>query len=251
MLPEQRKRTIVALVTEHDGCSVAELADELDFSKATVRRDLRELENESLIERSHGGALPATTVGREQPYSQREVQQLDAKVAIAERAAGEIQAGQVVFFDSGTTTIEVAKRVPESVVTVTNSPVIALELDGTDCEVKLTGGSLRHSSRALVGPSAESFMDRVNFDLLFLGTNGLDSQGLMTPDEDEARMKSLMVERATRVIAVTDATKFGERSFVRFADLDEIDRLVTNGTPPGGIRDACESAGVSVIEVAA
>lgn len=249
MLPEQRKRRIVALVTEHNGRSVAELAEELGVSKATVRRDLQELEDQSLIERSHGGAVPVTTVGREQPYGQREVQRLDAKVAIAERAVEEIQDGAVVFFDSGTTTLEIAKRTPESIVAVTNSPVIALELDRADCEVKLTGGTLRHRSRALVGPSAESFMERMNFDLLFLGANAIDAEGLMTPDEDEARMKSLMVERAQHVIAVADASKFGERSFVNFAALDEIDRLITDGEPPADVRDGCESAGGSVVEV--
>lgn len=249
MLPEQRKRRIVALVTELDGCSVAELAEELGFSKATVRRDLRELEEQSLIERSHGGAVPVTTLGREQPYGQREVQRLEAKVTIAKRAIEEIPEGGVVFFDSGTTTLEVAKRAPESIVAVTNSPVIALELDGVGCEVKLTGGTLRHRSRALVGPTAESFMERMSFDLLFLGTNAIDVEGLMTPDEDEARIKSLMVEKAQRVIAVADATKFDERSFVRFADLVEIDRLITDDEPSSEVRDACENADVSIVEV--
>lgn len=246
MLPEQRKRRIVALVTEQDGCSVADLAAELGVSKPTIRRDLQELEDQSLIERSHGGAVPATAVGSEQPYGQREVQRLDAKVAIAERAAEGIAEGDVVFFDSGTTTLEVAKRVPGPIVAVTNSPVIALELEGTDSDVKLTGGRLRHRSRSLVGPSAESFMERMNFDLLFLGANGIGTDGFMTPDEDEARIKSLMVEKAARTVAVADATKFGERSFLRFADLEEVDELVTDGEPPDAIREACANAGLDV-----
>ncbi len=251
MLPEQRKRRIVALVTEHDGCSVAELAAELEVSKPTIRRDLQHLEDQSLIERSHGGAVPVTTVGDERPYGQREVQQLDAKVAIAERAVEEIEDGAVVFFDSGTTTLEVAKRAPEAIVAVTNSPVIALELEGSEREIKLTGGTLRHRSRSLVGPSAESFMERMTFDLLFLGANGIDADGLMTPDENEARVKSLMVQRSERVIAVADATKFGERSFIRFADLDEVDQLITDARPTRPIEQACTDAGVSIAEATA
>lgn len=248
MLPEQRKREIVGLVTEHDGRSVTELAEELGVSKATVRRDLQKLEEEALIERSHGGAVPVTTIGREQPYGQREVQHLDAKVAIAERAIEELREGQVVFFDAGTTTIEVAKRARESILAVTNSPLIALELEADDREVKLTGGTLRGRTRALVGPSAESFMERMNFDLLFLGTNGIDAEGLMTPNEDEARVKSLMVEKSNRVVVVADGTKFGERSFVRFADLPDVDRLITNEGPSADIAEACETADVSVVE---
>src|SRR6056297_4285323 len=101
MLPAERKRTIVQLVTERDGCSVAVLADELEFSKATIRRDLRDLEEEGRIERSHGGAVPASSVGTERTYQQREVNNLEAKQAIGERAAEEIRDGQVVFFDAG------------------------------------------------------------------------------------------------------------------------------------------------------
>lgn len=249
MLPEQRKRTIVELVSDRDGCSVEELAAELDVSKATIRRDLDDLEEERLVERSHGGAVPVTAVGREQTYVQKEVQNLEAKTAIGERAATEIHDGQVVFFDSGTTTMQVAKRAPTDVafIPVTNSPLLALELGKDANDVKLTGGTLRHRTRALVGPSAETFLDRTNFDLLFLGTNGITGDGsLTTPNEDEARMKELMVESAERVVLVTDETKFGERSFVQFAALSDVDVLVTDAEPTGEVAEACAAADVTV-----
>ncbi|TYL39076.1 DeoR family transcriptional regulator [Natronococcus pandeyae] len=249
MLPEQRKRNVVELVSERDGCSVEELADELDVSKATIRRDLSELEDEQLVDRSHGGAVPATAVGREQTYIQKEVQNLEAKASIGSRAAREIHDGQVVFFDSGTTTIQVAMQAPSdtSFIPVTNSPLLALELGKNANDVKLTGGTLRHRTRALVGPSAESFMDRTNFDLLFLGTNGIDADGaLTTPNEDEARMKQLMVENAERVVLVGDQTKFGDRSFVQFASLEDVDVLVTDAEPTGELAEACDAADVTV-----
>ncbi|MFC4438887.1 MULTISPECIES: HTH-type transcriptional regulator GlpR [Natrialbaceae] len=248
MLPEQRKRKVVEHVSERDGCSVEELADELDVSKATIRRDLSELEDEQLVDRSHGGAVPATAVGREQTYIQKEVQNLEAKVSIGSRAAREIHDGQVVFFDSGTTTIQVARQVPSdtSFIPVTNSPLLALELGKNANDVKLTGGTLRHRTRALVGPSAESFMERTNFDLLFLGTNGIDDGALTTPNEDEARMKQLMVENAERVVLVGDQTKFGDRSFVQFASLEDVDVLVTDAEPTGELAEACEAADLTV-----
>lgn len=252
MLPAERKRKIVELVSENDGCSVEELADHFGFSKATVRRDLSELEDEGMIERSHGGAVPVTSVGREQTYGQREVQNLEAKMSIAERAVDEILEGQVVFFDSGTTTMEVAKRAPKdgSFLSVTNSPVLALELGKEENEVKLTGGSLRERTRALVGPSAEDFMERMNFDLLFLGTNALHPvAGLTTPNEDEARVKERMVDHAERVVLVADGTKLGERSFVQFATLSDVDLFVTDTNLDAETRDAFQSADVHVSEV--
>lgn len=246
MLPEQRKRNIVRLVTERGGCSVAELAEHENVSEATVRRDLRELTDEGLVERSHGGAVPVTNVGREQSYDQREVQNLAAKTAIAERAVEEIHEGQVVFFDSGTTTVQVAKAAPSdgSFLPAANSPLLALELETTDTEVKVTGGSLRHRTKALVGPTAEAFMDRMSFDLLFLGTNGIDTEGLTTPDEDEARMKELMIERSERVVLVTDSTKFGERALVQFGELADVDLLVTDAEPTAPLATALGRANV-------
>ncbi|MGQ3410879.1 HTH-type transcriptional regulator GlpR [Natrinema sp. LN54] len=249
MLPEQRKRKIVELVSDRDGCSVDALADELGVSKATIRRDLDELEDERLIERSHGGAVPVTAVGREQTYGQKEVQNLEAKAAIGSRAVTEIHDGQVVFFDSGTTTMQVAMQVPTDIsfIPVTNSPLLALELGKEATDVKLTGGTLRHRTRALVGPSAEAFMERTNFDLLFLGTNALSDDGsLTTPNEDEARMKQLMVESAERVVLVADETKFGERSFAQFATLEAVDVLVTDAEPTGELAETCSAADVTV-----
>ncbi|GAD51638.1 transcriptional repressor of the fructose operon, DeoR family [Halarchaeum acidiphilum MH1-52-1] len=249
MLPEARKRKIVELVSTHDGQSVAELADELDYSKATIRRDLRALAEEGLIERSHGGALPTSSVASERPYGEREVQNLEAKRAIATRAVEELADTEVVFFDAGTTTMEIARRAPSDLLAVTNSPQLAVELEETVDEVKLTGGTLRSRTRALVGPTAESFMERTNFDLLFLGTNGLDVEaGLTTPNENEARMKELMVQKANRVVLVCDATKVGERSFIQFAELGDVDHVITDAALPNRLAETLDAADVRVSE---
>lgn len=256
MLPDSRRRAIVEQVSERDGCSVADLADRLGFSKATIRRDLRDLDSEGLIERSHGGAVPVTTVGRERPYDQREVRNLAAKTAIGERAVQEIDDGAVVFFDAGTTTMAAVEAVPDdrSFLGVTNSPLCALALVEDDREVKLTGGTLRPRTRALVGPSGEQFMERINVDVTFLGTNAIDAdRGLMTPNEDEARMKGLMVDRAERVVLVADASKLDERSFVGFAALCEIDLFVTDAPLEGGneeYREYADAFAESGVEVA-
>lgn len=251
MLPRQRRRTIVELVSECDGCSVTALADELDVSEATIRRDLQTLEDEQLIERSHGGALPVTSVGNEEAYDQKEVQNLDVKRAIADHAIDELQDGQVVFFDTGTTTMEVAKRAPTdgSIVSVTNSPLLALELGDGDNDVKLTGGTLRQSTQALVGPSAESFIERLHFDLLYLGTNAIDVEaGLTTPNEAEAQAKRSMIENSTRVVLVADATKFDERSFVQFADFEGVDLVITDERLDEQYRTAFDDSNTNYID---
>lgn len=252
MLPEKRRRTIVDLVNERGSCSVAELADELEYSKPTIRRDLDTLEQEGLVDRSHGGAVPVDKLGVEQSYHQKEIRHLDRKQAIGERAVEEIRHDEIVFFDGGTTTIQTAKAIPDDrgYVAVTNSPLLADELLDTAREVKLTGGTLRGKTRAMVGPTAEQFMERRNFDLVFLGTNGISvDAGLTTPNEDEAEMKHRMVEQAKRVVLVADRSKFDQRSFAQFATLGEIDTLITDESPPDDLARALDRDGVSVITV--
>lgn len=249
MLPEARQREIVEHVTENSGCSVDELAVLMDCSKATIRRDLNTLAEKQLIERSHGGAVPATSVGQEQDYRQREVQNLEAKMAIAERAIEEVHENQVVCFDAGSTTMQIAKRLSatESVLAVTNSPLLSMELNDSVTEVKLTGGSLRSPTYSLVGPSAERFMERMTFDLLFLGTNAIHpSEGLMTPNEAEANIKSLMIEKSNRVVLTADKSKFNEQSFISFAEFNEIDLCITDAELPPELRDEFEAGNVEV-----
>lgn len=249
MLPANRKRHLVEIITEQNGCSVSELATEFDCSEGTIRRDLEELDERGLINRTHGGAVPETIIGREQSFDQKEVQNLEQKTAIAERAVREIHEGQVVFFDSGTTTMEVAKKAPTdgSFVAITNSPVIGLELAEESGVVHQTGGMIRHQTRALVGPGAERSIERRSFDLLFLGTHAIDPEaGLTSPNEQEARMKELMVDHAGRVVLVANATKVGKQSFVKYATLSDIDLFVTDQPLSDDHRDAFVDADVEI-----
>lgn len=250
MLPEARQREIVELVTENSGCSVDELASQMDCSKATIRRDLNALAEKQLIERSHGGAVPATSVGQEQNYRQREVQNLEAKLAIAERAVAEIHDNQAIFFDAGSTTMQIAKQLPsnDTLLGVTNSPLQSMALNDAGLEVKLTGGTLRSPTYSLVGPSAERFMQRMTFDLLFLGTNAIHpTEGLMTPNEAEANIKSLMIEKSNRVVLVSDGSKLGEQSFISFADFADLDMFITDVEVTGELRECFEAGGVEVV----
>jgi DeoR family fructose operon transcriptional repressor len=238
--PEQRRRSITELVTKHGGLSVDELATRLDVSASTIRRDLGALADRNLIERTHGGAVPVTNVGVEHAFDRRLVQNLDRKQAIAERAVDEIHEGQVVFFDAGTTTMQVAKAIPDdsSTIIVTNSPLLLPELSKADGTVKLAGGEYRNETKALVGPTTEEYIRNSSFDLAFLGVNGIEPDGtLSAPNESEAMIKQLAMEHATRVIIVTIVQKFGEQSFRRFGSVDDIDLLITDGRVPDEYRD--------------
>lgn len=248
MLPEARRTELVNLINERHGCSVEELASALEVSEATIRRDLRELEDENLIRRTHGGALPA--VDQPKPYDMRAVRNREGKEAIAERAAAEIHQDQIVYFDSGTTTMPIVDHVPEDLdfVAVTNGAVNALKLLEYDHRVYLVGGMFWGDNNGVAGSWTEERIENMNFDLLFLSAGGINPDGLMTRSPRQSGAKSKMIDSSRRVVLVADRTKFSEEHFTRFAELEDVDMFLTDGTVPDEIRTAFEDAEVGVVE---
>ncbi len=139
MLPAERKRTsTVGDRARRLSCRVArtEVLEGDDSSSASFENHFRRS--------SHAGAVPTSSVGTERPYGQREVDHYAEKQAIAERAAQEVREGQVVCFDAGSTTMEVARAIPDTdYVAATNMPELAIELPRGGCRSQLSGGSLR------------------------------------------------------------------------------------------------------------
>ncbi|GGJ10980.1 hypothetical protein GCM10008995_21130 [Halobellus salinus] len=136
--------------------------------------------------------------------------------------------------------MQAAKKTPEDLsnVFVTNSPLLLSRLAEGEETVKLTGGQYRPETKALVGPTAEAYIRNSNFDLGFLGVNGISEDGeLSTPNESEAALKRLVMANTSRVAVVTATEKFGERSFRQFGSIDDIDLLVTDARVPEPFRD--------------
>lgn len=251
MLPSERREKIVEIVSNRGETSVETLADELDVSGSTIRRDLTELSSEDVLERTYGGAAPKHRVHAEKAYRRRTVKHLDEKSLIAEQAVEEIHPDEVVFFDSGTTTFQIAKKAPAdgSFSAVTNSPLQALELGQGDGRVTLTGGRYREQTKVLVGPEAESFLQKSNFDLAFLGTSGIDRSGaLSVPNEDEAYIKELVIENSRRVVLTAVTSKLGEQYFREFGHLSDVDLFITDGVVDSAFRDLLERSNVDIVE---
>ncbi|ATW87893.1 DeoR family transcriptional regulator [Halohasta litchfieldiae] len=259
MLPEERRKKIVRKVNESDRVTVEGLTEEFDVSEPTIRRDLASLAEEGLIERFHGGALPASDNGRHGAASggrrrrliEKAVTNPTGKRAIANRAVEELSDGDAVLFDTGTTTLEVARAIPESLslLVATNSPENAFELRRPCGEVKLVGDSLRQTSDALVGSSGESYLKKTNFDVVFLEADGIHTNGdLSVSNEDEARLKSLMCEGGRHVVLVADGSTLGTQSFREFATINEVDMLITDLPLDGEMRDVFTRADVQIVD---
>lgn len=241
---------ILSQLSVDGSVGVNELSQALGVSPATVRRDLKLLEEQKLLSRSHGGAV-SNGVLYELPVRYRASQQAEEKRRIADAAAERVADVQTVGLTGGTTTTEVARRLRGRALTVvTNAVNIASELVVSESiRLVVTGGIARPQSYELIGPLAERSLEGLNLDLMFLGTNGVTVTGLSTHDEVEAQTNRRMVERASRVIVVCDSSKIGKVALSSICPLDEIDELITDSGASGEQLDQIREAGVEVTEV--
>jgi DeoR/GlpR family transcriptional regulator of sugar metabolism len=262
MLARQRQSVILRTVRNDGSARVSDLTQKLGVSDMTIRRDLEVLARTGLIEKVHGGAvLPGAPSSHEPGFEAKSVRELPEKAMIAKAAARLVRPGAAVALSAGTTTYALAEQlfsVPGLTV-VTNSMRVAslfstARPDGPDghgsgpASVVLTGG-MRTPSEALVGPIADLAIRSLHFDLLFLGCHGIDpAAGLTTPNLAESETNRAFVRSARRVIVVADHTKWGIVGLSSFADLDEVDTLVTDEQfPPEARAQVADRVGQLII----
>ncbi len=246
----ERLDGILARLGTEGSVSVRELTESLDASPATVRRDLKLLEQQKLLSRSHGGAV-RNGLFYELPVRYRGGRRAEEKSRIADAAMERIAGAQTVGLTGGTTTTEIARRLRERDLTVvTNAINIASELVISETiRLVVTGGVARPQSYELIGPLAERTLEGLNVDVMFLGVDGVNASGATTHDEIEAQTDRKMVERAARVIVVGDSSKIGRSALSQICALDEIDELITDSEAPAGELETLRAAGVEVVEV--
>ncbi len=247
MLVGERRRRIVELLTADDRAEVSDLAIRFRVSESTIRRDLQLLSDRGTLERTRGGALPPSRF--EPSFGEKETENRLQKRAIAQAAAELVQAGQTVFLDAGTTTLELARalRFRRDITVASNSVPIAVEL-ANRLELILTGGSVKESTLALVGPMAERSIEQIHVDIAFIGINGISAAaGLTTPTWEEAATKTRMIRAARYAVVLADSTKLGAVTFAHVAGLDEISLLVTDANASARELETLRSAGLEVL----
>jgi DeoR family transcriptional regulator, aga operon transcriptional repressor len=231
MRQTDRLAAILERLSENGGVGVSDLAREFSTSPATVRRDLRLLEQQRLLARTHGGAV-AQGVLYELPLRYRGARHGEEKRRIASRAAERVDEGMVVGLTGGTTTTEVARAVAETkrLTIVTNSLSIASELAvRPNLKLVLTGGVARPESYELIGPLAEATLSGLHLDLAIVGVDGISAAaGLTTHHETEASTNRALIDRAERTVVVTDSSKVGRAAFARIVDAGAVAELITD-----------------------
>lgn len=230
MFAEERKAEILQLVKLDNPVTVTSLSQRFGVSESTIRRDLQELEDNGLIQRTHGGAISVQT-GLELSFQEKEIRFLPEKQQIATLAASLVNDGETVLLDSGTTTIEIARLLRSKRITVTTNSMDIAQVFSEDTRVEtvLLGGTLRKNTRSLVGYLTNDALRRMYFDKVFLAANGIDVEfGITTPNLTEAETKHYMLKAGKEKIVVADCSKIGQKSLCRICGLENIDMLITD-----------------------
>src|SRR4051794_25218566 len=249
-LQHDRQQAIYLLALRQGSVDVADLARRYAVTTETIRRDLSDMQGRQLLRRVHGGAVPLERINHEPMVEARDVVNAEEKLRIATKAVAEVPERGSVIIDSGSTGQRVADVFPveRDVHVVTNSLITALTLSRRGLrDLTVLGGAVRTKRLAMVDDTTRSELDHMAIDVLFISCDGLSfKHGLTTPYREEHTLKRAMIERANRVVALVDQSKFGNVLMFSFATFDEIDVLVTDTRVDPEAVDILSSHGIIV-----
>jgi DeoR/GlpR family transcriptional regulator of sugar metabolism len=240
MKPEERQKLIMAqLRAIQSEMSVDELAAKFHMSPLTIRRDLEQLESLDAIIRTHGGCILRTTV--ESAYHQRVATNFELKQAIGRAAAQEVQAGDIILINDGSTPFHLAAHLADrkALSVYTNSMAVVTELSRfPSIQLFILGGQYNSVMHYMGGSLTEQLLEGLYFDSVFMGADAVDVQGnCLVSDPAIARLTQIMLRRGRRKVLMADHTKVSAVGHAVYARLSELDIWYTTiGIDPSLLR---------------
>jgi DeoR family fructose operon transcriptional repressor len=246
---QSRKRLIVQTVEDRGSVDIAELADLLQTSAMTVRRDLVQLAASGLIYRTRGGAMSVSLATDTHRFANKSVVNAEQKEYICQLAAQEIQEGDVIFMDCGSTVFRLCPFIRNKRITViTNSLPVVAELLNSDVSVNLVGGEVDKERQAIHGAVAEEHIARYHANRAFVGVDGISlKNGLSAGSEKEASITTAIQQQARKTYLLCDSSKLETDKYLYFAPLSLFDVLITDQQAPAKLVAAYRLAGVTLI----
>jgi DeoR/GlpR family transcriptional regulator of sugar metabolism len=248
MLAVDRRSKLLEIVRRRGFASLPELAESLQVSESTVRRDLAHLEQDGAAKRTHGGAFYTGPTPHLPHFDQRQSSEWDKKKTIAEAAARLIDDADTLLLDGGSTTYELALLlVNRPLQIVTNSlPVANLFCSAANIDLVIVGGYVHTRSGTVSGTFADEMLNTLNVRRAVLSVAGVTERGLFNSNLLQVNTQRAMMKTADEVIIVADSTKFGHQSLAHMCDLADVDHYVVDEELPPGWRERIVAAGAAL-----
>jgi len=231
MFDNTRQKKIFDIVSKKGSVSVDFLAKHFRVSKMTIRRDLEKLQEEDLLQRTHGGAMLPQVLFKEMTYLEKQTQNIEVKRKIATDALEYVVENSVIYLDAGTTTFELAKHLVErkDVQVVTNDLRIASHLANAGVRVYMPGGLVSSDTGSIHSAEAIDFLENLNIDIAFLAASTVDNElNVCTPNEEKVLLKRYMIKNVPMNVLLVDSSKFHQKAIHRVFNLSEVDYVVTD-----------------------
>jgi len=249
MLKAERQRAILSEVELHNRVQLSDIAEKLDVSIDTVRRDVKELDAKNRLRKVHGGAV-SLGFANYSP-SRANVYALEEKMRIAGKAVGLLRDNSVILIDGGTTCLELARQLPASIelTCFTLALPVAMELlNKPNVQTIFIGGELSRDSQIAIGSNAIHNLSQIKVDFSFIGTGYVDTHlGLTDFDWDIVQTKKAIIQASKRVVLLCISEKLNSQHRFKTCDLNAIDTMITELEPAHAFLDNFREQGIRLL----
>ena len=228
-----RIKNVEEYILKNESVSLDKLCDVFKVSKNTIRRDIKELLEKGKIKKIYGGV----TINQKKlvPFEERNIKNHAEKKVTAEIAAAYINDGDIIFIDSGTTTMWLIDYLKNKNITIltNNLSAIVSALPYPNLNIISLGGTLKRKTNSFVGNSTSLVLKDYNISKAFMAATGISiARGATNSSVEEYELKKLIVEKSDEIFLIVDSSKFDSISLMTYSPLENLDYIITDKTPP-------------------
>ncbi len=226
---QKRKQIILEKLTVDGEVDIKKIAAELDASEITIRRDLNQLAADGLLYRTHGGAMKVDPLQVPHDFINKAAKNVEAKDKICRAAASQINHGDIIFMDCGSTVFRLCQFIKsKKIKVITNSLPVVYELQNSLVSLNIIGGEFNTERQAVHGKIADEHIARYKATKAFLGVDGISRNGLFANSELEADITQAFATHSAKTYLLCDDSKMGKESYLKFGELNMINAIITN-----------------------
>ncbi len=248
---EDRRQKLLGMVVEQGYCTTSELAQSLDVSEMTVRRDVARLEAGGRLRSVHGGVtLSGSAELTGTLFDDRALVNVESKRSIARAALRFLPASGIIAIDAGTTAAELGPLLPTDrplTVATYSLPVLSGTARMASIEQVNLGGVLHRESLSYAGPMTARAIENLSIGTLFLGASSVSARGLFCANDFDAVTKRALIDVSQTVVLLVDSSKLGKTAIARICGFERLDHVVTDSAIDQEGADLLRSGGAELV----